>query len=1092
MLIADLHIHSHYSRATSRDCTPEQLDYWAKRKGIGLVGTGDFTHPAWRQELRDKLTPAEDGLYVLREDCRLGNDNDTETRFVLSAEISSIYKKNGRTRKVHNVILMPGLDEAEALSRRLEAIGNVHSDGRPILGLDSRDLLEITLEACPQAIFIPAHIWTPHFSLFGAFSGFDTIEECFEDLTPYIHAVETGLSSDPPMNWRVSALDRFTLVSNSDAHSPQKLGREANLLDIEPSFAALSAALSNGRKAGFAGTIEFFPEEGKYHLDGHRNCGVRLTPAETNELQGKCPVCGRKITIGVEHRVEELADRKAGTRPEKAAPFESLAPLPEVIAASTGKSATSKKTLVLYEEMLSSLGTEFGILREVPTEDIERLAGPCVAEGIRRLRAGQVERIPGYDGEYGVIRLLSSEEIEQLSGQVSLLGDIPVAPKKSTALKKSLRTPQADAAGELAPEGEKISKTDNPLNDQQRQAVEATERVISVVAGPGTGKTKTLVERIAYLVEQGGVAPGEITAVTFTNQAAGEMRERLTIRLGKRTAQAMTIGTFHSICLRLLEDMGQKPALLSEFEAGRIAAEVLKEQELSIRPRPFLQDVSRVKCGFPLESTQLTQEAYDAYYETVSALGVLDFDDLLWEALRCWEDGERPARWEKAFHSLLVDEFQDINDVQYRLTQAFCGETGQLFVIGDPDQSIYGFRGSNPRCFDRLAEEHPGCRVIRLEHNYRSAPEILHCALPVISRNPGKERVLSPQRKSDEKVRLLTAESPLSEGIFIAKEIGRLVGGVDMLAAQDMTQGRPRRGRHRAASNQTDAPLVGGFSDIAVLYRTHRQAEVIEKCLRTEGIPYLVAGREDMLDDSVVQGLVCLLRLLDKPDDPLALAGCLEQLFACSTDLVRGASAFWVSLASSLPPEQRIKQLETEYQDVGPLLPFFALWHRHFSRAQTESPLRLLEELISDLSFESEPVARLRSAAAFAPTLKAFVETLTLGQEGDFVRASSLGAYTSGAVRLMTLHGSKGLEFPVVFLCGVNQGQIPLESSAHPCDQEEERRLFYVGMTRARDQLILLTSPAPSPFLEDIPDDSVERGPVSQRPGWEGKQLSLF
>ena len=285
MLIADLHIHSKYSRATSHDCEAEMLDLWARRKGIGLVGTGDFTHPAWRAELLDKLQPAEDGLYTLRESLRLADKTAGKydaPRFVVTGEISSIYKKNGKTRKVHNLILLPGLEAAERLSQKLEAISNIHPDGRPILGLDSRDLLEITLDTCPEAVFIPAHIWTPHFSLFGAFSGFDVIEECFEDLTPHIHALETGLSSDPPMNWRLSALDSYHLVSNSDAHSPQKLGREANVLEGPLSYPALRRALETGE--GLHGTVEFYPEEGKYHLDGHRRCQCCLEPAETAAL----------------------------------------------------------------------------------------------------------------------------------------------------------------------------------------------------------------------------------------------------------------------------------------------------------------------------------------------------------------------------------------------------------------------------------------------------------------------------------------------------------------------------------------------------------------------------------------------------------------------------------------------------------------------------------------------------------------------------------------------------------------------------------------------------------------------------------------
>ena len=344
MYIADLHIHSRYSRATSKDCTPEYLDLWARKKGIHIVGSGDFTHPAWREELKEKLKPAEDGLYVLKEEYRILDDTAADTfapRFVVTGEISSIYKKNGRVRKVHSLILLPGLEAAEKISEKLEEIGNIHSDGRPILGVDCRDLLEIILELCPDAMYVPAHIWTPHFSLFGAFSGFDTVEECFEDLSDHIHAMETGLSSDPPMNWRVSALDRYQLISNSDAHSPAKLGREANLLDIELSYEGLYEGIQKGK--GLYGTIEFFPEEGKYHMDGHRKCNLCLTPLETEKYSGICPVCGRKITIGVSHRVEQLADRMEGYIRDNAKPFESLVPLPEVIAASVGHSASSTK-----------------------------------------------------------------------------------------------------------------------------------------------------------------------------------------------------------------------------------------------------------------------------------------------------------------------------------------------------------------------------------------------------------------------------------------------------------------------------------------------------------------------------------------------------------------------------------------------------------------------------------------------------------------------------------------------------------------------------------------------------------------------------
>ena len=405
-IIGDLHIHSRFSMATSKEGTPENLDFWARKKGISLIGTGDFTHPAWRAELRERLIPEGNGLYRLKEEYVKEESRKFSgegTRFVVSGEISSIYKKNGKTRKVHNVILLPSLEAADAMAQCLEKIGNIHSDGRPILGLDSHDLLEMMLDVCPEGILIPAHIWTPHFSVLGAKSGFDSVEECFEELTPYVHALETGLSSDPAMNWRISGLDRYHLVSNSDAHSPSKLGREANLLDIDCSYEGLYQAIQTGK--GLEGTVEFFPEEGKYHFDGHRKCGVSLSPTEAERLGEICPVCGKKLTMGVDHRVEQLADREEGFVKEDGRKYESLVPLPEVISACMGYSTASKKVQGCFEQMLQKLGTEFDILRNVPAEDIKSCAGERIAEGIENVRTGHVKRIPGYDGEYGKIEL---------------------------------------------------------------------------------------------------------------------------------------------------------------------------------------------------------------------------------------------------------------------------------------------------------------------------------------------------------------------------------------------------------------------------------------------------------------------------------------------------------------------------------------------------------------------------------------------------------------------------------------------------------------------------------------------------------------
>jgi DNA helicase-2/ATP-dependent DNA helicase PcrA len=398
---ADLHVHSKYSRATSRDLDLEHLAAWAGRKGIGVVGTGDFTHPAWRAELKDKLVPAEGGLYRLRDDiadavaqtlpaaCR------TPVRFMLEVEISTIYKKGDRTRKIHHLIYAPDFETVDRMSARLARIGNIASDGRPILGLDSRDLLEIALESGPHAYLVPAHIWTPWFAALGSQSGFDSIADCYGDLATSIFAVETGLSSDPPMNWRVSFLDRYRLTSNSDAHSPGKLGREATTFDCAMDYFAIKHALETGE--GYAGTVEFFPDEGKYHLDGHRKCEVRLTPKETLAHDGRCPVCGEPVTIGVEHRVEMLADRDEAQAlpPRTAGEVTNLVPLPEILSELTASGTATRTVERGYDQAIAKLGPELAILQSLPIEDIARAGSSLLAEAITRLRAGQVIRDPG-------------------------------------------------------------------------------------------------------------------------------------------------------------------------------------------------------------------------------------------------------------------------------------------------------------------------------------------------------------------------------------------------------------------------------------------------------------------------------------------------------------------------------------------------------------------------------------------------------------------------------------------------------------------------------------------------------------------------
>lgn len=408
--IADFHIHSKYSRATSKDISPEILDYWAKTKGIKVLGTGDFTHPAWLQELKAKLKEAEPGFYKIEDD---------GTRFVLSSEISCIYSKKGKVRKIHIVVLSPSFDDVEKINESLGRIGNLKSDGRPILGLDAKELVKIILETSPRSFIIPAHIWTPWFSLFGSRSGFDSLEECFEEYSKHIFAAETGLSSDPPLNWKLSALDNITLVSNSDAHSPRKLGREANVFDTELSYTGIIEAIKSKDPKKFLYTIEFFPQEGKYHYDGHRTCDLRVSPEEAERYNNICPRCGKPLTLGVCHRVRELADKEKGTG---VIPFKSLIPLEEVIAESLGYSSLGKRVEREYQNLVEKIGSEFDVLLKASQEELKRVTLPEIAQGIVKARKGEVTIEPGYDGVFGKVSIFSGGERKKEQKQTTLFG----------------------------------------------------------------------------------------------------------------------------------------------------------------------------------------------------------------------------------------------------------------------------------------------------------------------------------------------------------------------------------------------------------------------------------------------------------------------------------------------------------------------------------------------------------------------------------------------------------------------------------------------------------------------------------------------
>ncbi|MCG8617776.1 MAG: UvrD-helicase domain-containing protein, partial [Desulfobacterales bacterium] len=739
--IADLHIHSKYSRATAKNLDLENLYRAAQIKGISLVGTGDFTHPSWMEELSTKLEETEPGLFSLKKEIAETLDPDIpascrgEVRFILQAEISNIYKKDDRVRKNHNLIYMPDLETAKRFNARLDAIGNIKSDGRPILGLDARDLLEIMLEVSDQGFLVPAHIWTPWFSMFGSKSGFDTIEECFNDLAPHIFACETGLSSDPPMNWRVKDLDHVSLISNSDAHSPGFLGRNASVFDTDMDYWAIRNALATHDLKAYRGTLDMYPDQGKYHYDGHRKCNVRMNPDDTAKAGGICPECGKPMTLGVLYRVRELAERLEGYVPENRHPHAYVVPLADMLSEIFEVGPKTKKVTGYYEKAVEVLGPELGILTRLSVEDIDRAGVPLLAEAVDKMRAGDLHIDPGYDGEFGTVKLFSREEKLAIRGEKNLLFDLPKAGKRKTKADKA-REAAAKAEKQTAKvatpvvkrrrKSQKASETNAPtgllegLNPEQDQAVTSDARAVLIQAGPGTGKTRTLTARIAWLVSEKEVNPGNILALTFTNKAARELAQRIDTFMSEGGTQ-VAAATFHSFCLNILRAYtGFNRGLMEDdlrLEVLQLAADAYGEQsgvsplskrdlkkidnQISLCKQQLLgpdQDLSPV-AG---EGASVLAGIYGAYDRFCTEMNLADFEDLIilcHSRLSLEPDLCRQIR--ERFTHVFVDEYQDLNYGQYELVKLLSRDN-RIFVIGDPDQSIYGFRGSDNRFFNRF------------------------------------------------------------------------------------------------------------------------------------------------------------------------------------------------------------------------------------------------------------------------------------------------------------------------------------------------------------------------------------------------------
>jgi len=1116
--VADLHLHSHFSRATSKQLDLEHLNKWAQLKGVTVAGTGDFTHPGWLDEVEKKLEPAEEGLFRLKEDFARAIQPEVpgvcrgEVRFMLTTEISNIYKRLDKVRKVHNLIFSPSIATARKIQARLETIGNIRSDGRPILGLDSRDLLEITLEADPFAFFIPAHIWTPWFSMLGSKGGFDSVEDCFADLTPHIFAVETGLSSDPPMNWRLTQLDRFVLVSNSDAHSPQKLAREANLFDTELSYPAIFNALKDQKNTGFLGTIEFFPEEGKYHYDGHRLCKARLHPRETRANQGNCPVCKKPVVVGVMARVEELANRREGEKSPRGRPYENMIPLGEIIGAAKNQKAGTKAVEEIFIKLLAGVGNELFILREAPLAEIERVAGNVVAEGIRRVRAGAVKIAAGYDGEYGTIHLFTPEERERLTSKMSLL-ELKTAEEKNAKTKKrkidyseaeqtiistvrdentSPYQTRTTAQFQQAATGNR--QPASSLNPSQYQAVTHGRGHLLIAAGPGTGKTHTLTHRIVHVMEN-FARPEEILAITFTNKAAAEMRQRLAKLRGSAAAE-LTVGTFHAFCLGLLReyhhaaDLPPDLEIIDEETQRELAKDLWPEKSAAERDR-LLEEISRVKAGEKISENNIAANSFRSAYDSfLRQHGLLDFDDLLLEVIRLLENNAAMRREiHSRYHWIFVDEYQDLNGAQHQLLKWLVHENAALTAIGDPNQAIYGFRGAEASYFSRFAEDFANATALRLEENYRSAPAILSASTQVIAAGHDSFAMpLAPTLLIEGRLTIHAAPTEKAEAEYVAHQIEKMVGGTSMFS-QD--SGRVEKERE---SERT-------FGDFAVLYRLNALRPILEEALGRSGMPYQISGEAPLLCQRGARELATAIRWLCRlaPKEaaikiaPKNLARLLQfAVPAIGEQTAQRAEAFFKQLQQmeangALDNFLRQEQTLAEKQKLT-LMAFSCELQEAARRFEANGLVAAIQFLFNlpawkNLMKGDEKlahnfkrilnVARVYDSSNRNKSARAFFDALALEGAVDHFEPRA------EKIALMTLHAAKGLEFPVVFIIGCEETLLPMQLAGLTGSVEEERRLFYVGMTRAKEQLYLLRARRrplfgqvlenpPSRFLADI------------------------
>ncbi len=1122
-IIADLHIHSKYSRATSSKLIPSYLDRWARIKGINLVGTGDCTHPAWLNELKEQLESAEEGLYTLKQNLKKDFDSDialTETiplpadndnnfpRFVLTGEISTIYSKDDKTRKIHHVVILPNFKAAADFQARLEKVGNIRSDGRPILGIDSRDLFEILLETDERSMLIPAHIWTPWFSALGAKSGFDSIDECYQDLSRYIYAIETGLSSNPPMNWAVETLDRFSIISNSDAHSPEKLGREATIMEMEMSYPSLVKALQRkGRDSDIIETIEFFPQEGKYHYDGHRNCNIYLSPEETILSEGICPVCKKPLIQGVMRRIMELADNKVDEEapcPENyistnRRPYRSLIPLCELLSEILETGVSSKKVTAAYSSIIAKAGSEFSLLVDLSLDNIKKIGaagipGDILADAIGRMRSGNVSITPGYDGEYGVIRAFGKGEKAASLSAPALFPDI-------SENRSNIKKTKTDIAQK--PEKKKIKEKHTTekkevfiLNSEQEKIISHKNGHSIIIAGPGTGKTATLAYRIAGIIKNNKT--DSILAVTFTVKAASELKERILKTVNNSNKVNIKTATFHSLCSSILREQSAKIGLIENFKItdDKEQSEILKiiieknktaTRNSKIKPQTlgkYIEEkkkllllpgeaVLNINSEVMQEFKEITEEIgyseflnnlnhypeldilYSNYRDYLKSISSLDFDDLIAGTVRLFiKYPEILSHYRKQFKYIFVDEYQDVNFAQYALIKLFAPDTKksynnisdipELCVIGDPNQSIYGFRGSDKYFIDRFLKDYPDAALYRLTKSFRCAGPIINAAGSLINTElEGSNNEVNLYRFS------FPSEKAEAEGI--ARRISRLIGGTTFFSIDSGTASN-RTVKKKDIPDETDKQpeiYLKNLGECAILLRTIALSAPIEKALQNHGIPYQVVGEKLWRDEEKIKDIIYIIK--DIVYETIAAAA--------------------QSISEKITDEARIairKELQNYIYSLPPKDIVAIIWKIIKDKNSIAKNIAAIKN-IGNIKTDDFPhhILRLYNFAALYDDIKSFLDAIAVSDSND-----SIGI-KKDCVTIMTIHASKGLEFDHVFIAGVEEGILPFtlyENFKYDNKKQiekiidEEKRVLYVAMTRARYGLYL--SHAKSRFFQ--------------------------